>query len=80
MDFEIRGTILRKGENSVLFKAEDGIEVVLPREQIAIIEEVEGVTVAMSYKLARSKGFTNSSNNNNSLFNFENMEEEYGTF
>ena len=57
MDADIRGQILKTGPNSILFESSDGLTVWLPREQIAIIQEVEGVTVSMSERLARSKGF-----------------------
>jgi len=56
VDYEVRGHIIRNGDNSILFKTVDGVEVVLPREQIAVIREVEGVTIAMSIRLAKAKG------------------------
>lgn len=56
-DVEIRGTILiEPTEMSVLFKTEDGDEVWLPREQIAIVRDVGCVVVTMPERLAKAKG------------------------
>jgi hypothetical protein len=66
-DVEIRGEILRNGYNSILFKTEDGFETILPREQIAVIQEVKGVTVVLPFKLAVAKG----------LIDLENVIEDY---
>lgn len=56
-DVEIRGTILiEPTEMSILFKTEDGDEVWLPREQIAIVRDVGCVVVTMPERLAKAKG------------------------
>ena len=56
MDFDIKGEVTRRYENSIWFLPQGGDkEVCLPREQIAIVEEVQGVTVTMPLRLAYAK-------------------------
>jgi len=56
-DVEIRGKLLvESAQMSVLFKTEDGTEVWLPREQIAIVHDVNCVVVTMPERLAKAKG------------------------
>jgi hypothetical protein len=56
-DVEIRGTLLVDPVRcAVLFRSEDGIEAWLPRDQIAIVHDVEGVVVTMPERLAKAKG------------------------
>jgi len=56
-DVEIRGELLFESvQLSVLFRTEDGEEVWLPRNQIAIVHDINGVIVTMPERLAKAKG------------------------
>jgi hypothetical protein len=57
-DIDLRGRVLKRlDDESVIFEDEaTGKRVKLPREDIAIVEEVEGVTLSLPYGLARAKG------------------------
>jgi len=56
MDIDIRGELTKRYENSVwLLPQGSSAEVCLPRDQIAIVEEVHGVTVTLPLKLAFAK-------------------------
>ncbi len=55
-DIEVRGEIVKQLDNSIIFQDEEGRRVQLPREEIAIVQEVNGVTVTLPQGLARAKG------------------------
>ncbi len=56
-DVDLRGKVVHRGDDIVVFRDDaTGKKVTLPREHIAIIEEVEGQTVSMPKKLAKAKG------------------------
>ena len=56
-DIELKGAIVKYLDNSVIFlDFETGLEIDLPRDQIAIVEDVAGELVTMPIKLAIAKG------------------------
>jgi hypothetical protein len=57
-DIDVKGRILKyRDDDTVIFLDDDtGKKVKLPREEIAIIQEVEGVTISLPFGLAKAKG------------------------
>jgi len=55
-DLELKGKILKETDMAVLFSNGIACRVWLPKSQIAIIREIEGVTVVIPEWLAESKG------------------------
>jgi len=54
-DVDIPGEIVLSSDLAICLRA-NGVEVWLPREQIAIVHDVEGVVVTMPERLAKAKG------------------------
>ncbi|MBW2135761.1 MAG: hypothetical protein JRG72_11155 [Deltaproteobacteria bacterium] len=55
-DLELKGKILKETDMAVLFSDGIACQVWLPKSQIAIIREIEGVTVVVPEWLAEAKG------------------------
>lgn len=56
-DVECKGVVVRRYDYSVVFRdSETGKEVRLPREEIAIVQDVDGDIVTLPKKLALAKG------------------------
>jgi hypothetical protein len=58
MDIDLRGHVVKEfDDETILFKDSETDKVArLPRDAIAIIQEVKGVTISLPFGLARAKG------------------------